>query len=312
MITVGGFNTAVDETLEVDQLALGEVSRARGVRRSAGGKGVHVALAIAALGEPVQLVGLIDAAHRREFEDVLGRRGVKFHGVDAGVPIRTCHALLERASGRVTEILEPGPPLEPAARRELCDRYLALASPSSLAILTGSAPAGFDDGAYAELVAELRTKGVECLVDASGGLLRRAVEARPFLVKPNRDEAQALSGEPIRGPQAAANAARKLRQRGISIAIVTLAKEGAVAVGEAGALHARVDVPGAGSAVGSGDCLLGGVAVGLARGLGLEDMLRLGVACGAANTLASETACLRREDVDALQSQVSIACDAGG
>jgi tagatose 6-phosphate kinase len=53
-----------------------------------------------------------------------------------------------------------------------------------------------------------------------------------------------------------------------------------------------------------GDCLLGGVAVGFARGAGLLDALRLGVACGAANTLTAETGYLRADDVETLRGQV--------
>jgi fructose-1-phosphate kinase PfkB-like protein len=39
----------------------------------------------------------------------------------------------------------------------------------------------------------------------------------------------------------------------------------------------------------------------------MEEVLRLGVACGAANTVTAETGWLGREDVDALRPRVSIA-----
>ncbi len=307
MITVGGFNTSVDQALEVDALVLGGVNRAKSVRRFAGGKGVHVALTIAALGEPVQLVGLIDALHRREFEDFLGARGVAFHGVETGGPIRSCLALREPLAGRVTEILEPGPAVDAATQRELGDRFVGLASASALGVLAGSLPPGFGDGAYAELVEQLRRKGVRCLVDASGELLRRAVEARPFLVKPNRDEAAALTAQPIDGPAAAAIVARKLCQAGVEVVIASLGAEGAVAASGARAVHAWAEAPAGAYPVGSGDCLLGGVAVGFKRGGGLEEVLRLGVACGAANTLTPETGYLTAADVESLRGRVKSA-----
>lgn len=307
MITIGGFNTSVDQALDVDPLVLGGVNRVRSTRRFIGGKGVHVALTIAALGEPVQLVGLIDAGHRREFEDFLGTRGVVFHGVEIPGPIRTCLALREPLGARITEILEPGPAVDAATQGELCDRFVALASASALGVLTGSAPPGFGESAYAELVERLRSKGVRCLVDASGELLRRAVEARPFLVKPNRDEAEALTGQSIDGPSAAASFARKLSRTGIDVVITSLGAKGAVAASEAGAVHAWVETPGAAYPVGSGDCLLGGVAVGFAHGCSVLDTLRLGVACGAANTLTPETGYVRPEDVESLRGQVQSA-----
>jgi tagatose 6-phosphate kinase len=230
---------------------------------------------------------------------------VTFTGVDAKGALRTCLALRDQQGSRITEILEPGPQVDTHTREELCARFLALARESTLAVLSGSTPPGFHEGAYGDLVASLRDAGVRCLVDASGGLLRRAVEARPFLVKPNREEAAALSGEPVEGTKAAARVARALAVRGVGMPIVSLGAAGAVAVSEGRAVHASVSVPGAKYPVGSGDCLLGGVAVALARQEGLEDVLRLGVACGAANTLSAETGWIRREDVDALRPRVA-------
>ena len=307
MITVGGFNTSVDKTLELDLLRPGEVHRVRRVQSWPGGKGLHVALTVAALGEPVRLVGLIDAAHRSEFEDALGAHGVAFVGVETKGALRTCLAVRDQGGARITEILEPGPELDPATRDELRYRFLSLACDSALAVLSGSAPPGFPENGYGELVASLREADVRCLVDASGERLRLAVEARPFLVKPNREEAEALSGQTIDGPPAAARVARALAARGVEMPVVSLGAAGAVAVYEGRAAHAWVSVPAAAHPVGSGDCLLGGLAVGLARGDAPFDVLRLGVACGGANALRPETGWVRREDVDVLRPQVGSA-----
>jgi uncharacterized protein YqhQ len=96
-----------------------------------------------------------------------------------------------------------------------------------------------------------------------------------------------------------------LRQRGYKVHVLPTTEAVIRAVSEGRAVHASVSVPGAVHPVGSGDCLLGGVAVGLARGESLEDVLRLGVACGAANALRAETGGVRREDVEALRPRVA-------
>ena len=109
MITVGGFNSALDKSMDTRELVLGEVNRVHGVRTELGGKGLHVALTVAALGEPVQLVGLVDPQHRGTFESFLAARGVVFHGLEIPGPLRTNLALRDREGTRVTELLEPGP-----------------------------------------------------------------------------------------------------------------------------------------------------------------------------------------------------------
>jgi tagatose 6-phosphate kinase len=88
--------------------------------------------------------------------------------------------------------------------------------------------------------------------------------------------------------------------------VLSLGEAGAVAVTEGRAAHALVHVERAVNAVGSGDCLLGGVAVALARGLPFEEVLRLGVACGAANAVGPETGRIDKAAVEALLPRVEL------
>ena len=306
MITVGGFNTSLDTALEADELALGAVNRVRSARSWPGGKGLHVAVAAAALGEPVRLVGLIDAAHRREFEDVLGERGVEFQGVETSGRLRTCLAVRDRGGARITEILEPGPELDERTRQALRERFQAEAARSDVAVLSGSLPGGFEASTYGDLVRAAREAGVRCLVDASGELLRQAVDACPYLVKPNREEAEALTGQIVDGPAAAARTARALAGRGVGVAVISLGGDGAVAAQGDRAWYGWVELPRVANPVGSGDCLLGGLAVALARGMDPASALRLGVACGSANALSPETGWVQRADIDALLPRVQV------
>jgi fructose-1-phosphate kinase PfkB-like protein len=53
--------------------------------------------------------------------------------------------------------------------------------------------------------------------------------------------------------------------------------------------------------------LLGGVAVALRRGESLEAMLRLGVACGAANAVVGDRGWVRKDDVERILPRVAVA-----
>ena len=212
MITVGGFNTAIDKTMEMAELRGGGVNRASAVHAYAGGKGLHVARAIGVLGERATLVGIIDRAHRAFFEDALSPVGVAFEGIEVDA-VRTCLTIRESSGTRVTEILEPGPVVDDAGQRAVCDAFLARARGSDIAVLSGSVPRGFAEDTYARLVGQL--PGVRCCVDASGALLRTAADARPFLVKPNREELEVLVSGRVDGVSAAAQSARALCWRGM-------------------------------------------------------------------------------------------------
>ncbi len=305
MIAVAGFGAAIDKFLEVDSLRLGEVNRARSVRAWPGGKGLHVALTIAALGEPVQLVGLVDRAHAAEFDRFLSERGVASLGIDAGSELRTNLAIRD-AEGRVTEILEPGPQLDAAVGERLKSVFAEAARQGSVAVLSGSLPRGLDESTYHDLIAALTPQGVRCLLDTSGAPLRRGLVAGPYLAKPNCDEAEALLGRSIDGLQAALAALGAIGALGLSRVVLSLGPEGAVALWEGRRCRIAAPMLQAQNAVGSGDCFVGGLAVGLERGLDPTEILRLATACGAANAMTAEIGILRREDVAALTAKVEV------
>ncbi|MFC5580469.1 1-phosphofructokinase family hexose kinase [Rhodanobacter terrae] len=305
MITVIGFNTAIDRFIRLDTLRPGEVSRALDEQAYPGGKGLHVAQTIAALGERVQLVGLVDAAHRNMIGRQMCERGVLFHGIEIADNLRTCIALQD-ADGQITEILGQGPLLDGAQQEALLRAFRRGVDDSDLIVLSGSLPRGFQPTTYAELAADVRDAGKRCLVDAGGELLLHAVKARPFLVKPNRDEISELLGHPVGDLAAAVDAVRELRSRGVAMPVVTMGALGAVAADANGIWHAAIELTQVRNTVGSGDCLLAGLTVGMTRNMNLEETLRLGVACGAANAQGEETGFVERRAVEALLFQVRV------
>lgn len=305
MITVAGFNTAIDRFIHIDALTPGEVHRVREEKLYPGGKGVHVAQTIAELGERVQLVGLVDATYRDLISGRMRERGVLFHGVEISGALRHCLALQE-AGGSITEILGQGPWLNPAECDALLQAFRRSAEESDLVILSGSLPRGFPDTLYAELIEYVRGLGKRCLVDASGAVMRHAVSAKPYLVKPNRDEISELVGCPVINLQAAELAVIALHNRGLAMPVVTMGEWGAIAADDTGLWHAQRDPVRVRNAVGSGDCFLAGMAVALQRRMSIEHALRLGVACGVANAESEETGFAERSSVESLLPGVNV------
>jgi 1-phosphofructokinase family hexose kinase len=305
MITVAGFNTAIDRFIQVDALTSGEVHRVREEKIYPGGKGVHVAQTLAELGERVRLIGLVDQAHEAFIARQLNARGALFHGVAIEGQLRQCLALQE-ADGRITEILAQGPQLNPIEQDALLREFGRSVEDSDLMILTGSLPRGFDDSLYAGLVEYAHSMGKHCLVDASGEALRHAVDAKPLLVKPNRDEISRLVGFAVNDLQAAERAVNALRERGVTMPVVSLGELGAVAADASGVWHAQLASTQVRNVVGSGDCFLAGMAVAILRKLPLDEALRLAIACGVANAESEETGFAKRSHVDALLPRVTV------
>lgn len=305
MITVVGINTAIDHLMRVDTLHLGEVNRTVHEQVLPGGKGLHVAQTIAALGESVQLIGLIDAAHRNLTARRMSERGVLFHGVEIDAPLRHCIALQD-ADGRITEVLGQGPQLGERDRAALQRAFRLALAESELVILSGSLPRGLPVDTYAELAQQVHAAGKRCLIDASGEVLRQAVAAQPFLLKPNRDEAEALFGRSVGDLDAAVTALRELAARGVAMPVLSLGAQGALGMDDSGVWHAAVELEQVRNTVGSGDCFLAGMAVAIRRREPLREALRLAVACGAANAMDVETGYVRPDQVEALLGRVRV------
>lgn len=306
MITVVGFNTAIDRRIDLDILRPGAVQRATSSQPRPGGKGLHVAQTIAALGEPVCLVGLSDDEYDDALREHLRARGVEWHPVRAAQPLRQCLAIHE-VDGRVTEILEPGALTNPGTRDALLAAASAAFDRSRVVVCTGSLPRGFATDTYANLVREANTRGIRCLLDASAEALREGIAAQPWLVKPNADEAASLLGRPVAGVDAAVECARQLQRNGIERVVVTLGAQGAVGVEDDTVWRAVCAEPvTVRDSVGSGDCFLAGLAVGAARGEALDVSLRRATACGVANAEGGETGYASAARVAAWESRVTV------
>jgi tagatose 6-phosphate kinase len=303
VIVVGGFNSAVDKLADIDSLQPGSVLRLRNVRAEPGGKGLHVALACATLGEPTRLVGLIDPGNLGLFDRVLSSAGVRFVGVPIDQSIRTCLAVRD-ADGRTTELLEPGPTVSEGVAAALTNRFLDEASAAGVVVLSGSLPAGLRTETYARLIAQVGSNRV--LLDTSGEALVAGLGAGPLAVKPNRYEASDVVGFEIDSLETATRAAEMIGGLGPRIVIISLGSDGAVVWSAGHAFAVRPPVMDARNAVGAGDCLLGGFAVGLLRGWSVEECARYAVACGSAKVSRPETGMLRRSDVEALLPAVTI------
>ena len=310
MILCVGATPTVQRTMRFTRLELGAVNRAREIHVTASGKAVNVARVVTLLGGESLLAQFLGGATGRYVAGALDAEGVQHETVwtrnDA--PTRTCTTLLVD-EGATTELVEEAPPVAPedvVALEVAVRRHL----PAARALcLSGSFPAGVPEDFYARLVRAGHEADLPTLVDAQRGPLRAALEARPFLVKPNREEAAttlglALSGDPEADARAAVGA---LTQAGAQWALVSLGATGSL-LGEEDGGRWRITSPRVESVnpIGSGDSLAAGLLVALLRGASVPEAARYGTACAAANCLTLTSGVVHPADVEMLLPQVRV------
>lgn len=279
-------NPAIDRTLELPQIVLGAVLRAKHAHIAAGGKGLNVARVARTLGQPVICAGFLGGdsgrlvARLAEYEQLPG----EWTWIDGET--RTCTILVDQAGHDATVINEVGPHVAPADWLRLTAQVARAASDAAAVCLSGSLPPGSVPGDYGALVRTLRVAGRPIWIDTSGAALAAAIEAGGASIKVNADEAAALVGAPLGRPDTALAAARELQRRTGAAVVLTLGGAGAVLANEQGSWHAQPPAIRVVSSVGSGDAFLAALVVALVRGQAAPAALCQAVAAGAANALS--------------------------
>lgn len=299
-------NPCVDRTLFVDRLQPHDTNRVLRCETDAGGKGLNAARIIAELGVPALATGFLGGRTGRYVEGVLRDENVEADFVAVLAETRFNISIEDGTGLPPTTLNEKGAPVSPEDYAKL-DAILSRSLPGCrFATAGGSLPPDIDANVYATMVATAREKGVPMSVDADGDALRAALDAKPFLVKPNADEAQKLLGDEVKTLRGGIDAAQRIRGMGAEIAIVSMGSEGAALVSEQLSLIAEPPPVEAKSTIGAGDSMVGGFLAGMYRGMSIQEAFRLGAAAGAATASTDGSEIGRRGVIDRLLPMVII------
>jgi len=305
ILCVGG-TPAVQRTLRFKSLEPGAVNRPYEVLRvTASGKVVNAARAVTVLGGQALLATFLGGDSGRFVAQELAARSMPHEVIwtEDDAPTRTCATLIPD-DGRVTELVEEAPPVserDVAALEEIVTKSLREAR---ALCLMGSLPPGVHEDFYARLTVAAREVSVPVLVDAKGASLDAALAERPFLVKPNLEEAAVTLDLPDGEPDAHA-AVAALTDAGAEWALVSTGASGSLLGNDSGSLW-RIEPPAleAQNPIGSGDVMAAGLLLALGRGSTVPDAAAYGTACAAANALTPTSGEVHPDDVEALLPRV--------
>lgn len=296
-------NPAIDRTLHVNTLRIGEVHRADKVLAVAGGKGLNVARTIRILGGEPLCMGFIGGHAGNLLEELAEREGLSAHWTRIKNETRTCVILVEHDRD-ATVVNERGAGVTADECEVFVNDVLKQAEESQIVCMSGSLPPGFSLDFFEVLLRGLVQKGKSIWVDTSASVLRTALNVHGVNIKVNAAElSEALEME-ISNFTQAKNAGRQLLKGGISSVVVTFGKDGAVLVGHSGAWTAHPPAIKAVSSVGSGDAFLGGLTFALNWEYPLDVALKYGVTAGTANALHFGGGMFNRDEFGRLLTEV--------
>ena len=283
-------NPSVDKLIHLKELKPRFLNRVSSSSVTAGGKGINVANDLCAFTKDIVLTGFIGTSNNEILGDCTNKlvsSGVTVEYVEIDDRNRTNIKIIEN-NGCLTEINEPGFLVSIDKIRALREILLKYANKDNTFLLTGSLPRGVDEHFYADITKELKEKGAKVCVDASGLPLKYAVEALPYLIKPNQDELLELFEERNVSEKLVIKMARELCQKGINHVIVSRGSLGSVFISKEQEFKCPAVTADVCSTVGAGDSMFAIFAYALSSGMTYEECIKLSVAA-ATHTVALST-----------------------
>jgi len=285
----------------MEEFKPGKVNRIKNEQSFPGGKGVHVALGIAELGEECALLGLWGGYTGKWIKEYCENRGISCYGPDVEESNRTC--LTFRSDGNLdgTELLEVGPFIDEEKIDLFRLEFARLLDKTSDVCMSGSWPKTKTRIEYTEFIVSAKKKGIVTFVDCAGKNLVNILEANPYCVHINNFEGFEVFNEHL--PLKIASAILK----NCDLAAITCGADGLyLSTKGQPAIYANCNLDRIISAVGSGDSLMAGLVVAHSKKLNLSETAKLSVACGAANCLREDLGMFYKKDVDTLVTKIEV------
>ena len=290
MITTITLNTSIDKAYFMEnKIENGTVMRVGRVHNTAGGKGLNVARIVRLCGSEVLAGGFVGGFNGSYLTALLKEDGVPENFYHCSGETRSCINILDPGYGS-TEYLEPGFEIRPEEWKEFKEKsFPACISKSDVVAMSGSLPKGIGKDAYAELIRLAKGAGKTVILDTSGESLKKGIEACPDLVKPNKDEIEALFDIKITSGEETISYAKKIHEAGVAYVVISLGGDGSVLVCDNGIYRARTPKLKVVNTVGCGDSMIGGFAVAFERHMDPAEALKYASSVASANAMSPNT-----------------------
>ena len=287
MIYTVTLNPAIDKQLQVNSIRFNDVLNATAIRCDFGGKGFNVARMLHSLGVPSVAIGFAGDSNGEFLESGLNKLGITTDFIWIDKQTRTNISIIEEKNGKHIKVNEPGPQIKMRDIHALSDKIKNTTKKGDWWVLAGSLPPGTPKDIYAQFIEIIQGRGANAILDTSGEALAKGCAAKPYLVKPNSNEAKQLVSENGKEYENFSQIAQIIRGLGAKNVIISMGKDGAVAATEKESKLIKSPRINEINPTGAGDAMVAGIVWGLTKGKTILSATEYGIACGAAT--ASQT-----------------------
>uniref|UniRef100_C6E2E6 1-phosphofructokinase n=1 Tax=Geobacter sp. (strain M21) TaxID=443144 RepID=C6E2E6_GEOSM len=298
-------NPAIDKSATVDHVVAERKLYCSEPLFEPGGGGINVSRAVRKLGGESLALYPSGGHSGQTLRLLLEQEGVAHRLVAVAGWTRENLIVLESATGQQYRFGMPGPDLSATEWQACLEQIFAGGAKPDYIVASGSLPPGVPPDFYARVARLGKQHGARVVVDASGEPMRLALREGVFLIKPNIREFREMIGEGGEDEAKVLALAKKIVLDGESeVVVISLGAAGVLMVSDSGVERLHPPTVPIISKVGAGDSMVAGMVLSLARGNGLRDAVRFGVAAGTAAVMTPGTELCRREDAERLYRQM--------
>ena len=304
MIITLTVNPALDIYSKTEKFEPNEKLRCSKPLIDPGGGGINVSRVIKRLGGESTAVYSKGGHTGKLFADLLEKEGVEQDPVHVSNDLRQNFAITEIATGNLYRFGFPGAELQSREYEALLEKVNNCIEGSFL-VASGSLPPGAPADFYARAAARANKCGLKFVLDTSGRSYKGVLEEGAYLLKPNKNEFQAISGEAAESIEQQKEVLLKvLSKYKVEIIVLSLGAEGALLATRGKVKHFPAPQVEHVSSIGAGDSMVAGMVYSLSKGSTVEDAVLYGLACGSATIKSPGTELLQAKDVKLLYEQL--------
>ena len=208
MIYTVTFNPSLDYIIDMDEFRQGYINRANSESIFAGGKGINVSIVLKNLGYENKALGFLAGFSGNEILHLINKEKVNCDFIEIENGFSRINVKLRGLEE--SEINGKGPEIKQEEIEKLYDKLDRLRE-GDILVLAGSVPLGLTDDTYQDILRYLDGRGIKIVVDATGNLLVNTLKYHPFLIKPNKREAEEILNRKINSIEDAIEAAKQLK-----------------------------------------------------------------------------------------------------
>ena len=296
MIYTLTMNPSLDYVMEIDTLTVGQMNRSQDTYLLPGGKGINVSMVLKELEMPSIAILPVAGFTGEKLLKMMEEKGVEYEAIE--IACGNTRINVKVLGNQETELNADGPCINEEEVENLFFK-LQLLKEEDYLVLSGSVPKSLGNSFYAKIMKALKDKKINVVLDTTGEQFLNALSYRPFLVKPNLEELESITGQRADTKEKVELLAQKVQSMGARNVLISMGSEGAFLLTENGRMYRKTAPIGqVVNTVGAGDSMVAGFLAGFMENKSLEHALNMGIASGSASAFSKNLA--TKEEIDAL------------